>query len=332
MPIAMARAIERALTDDECRAVLIAAGARAAKRWTWANVARDTLDVLSAQGRRWPQRLRSPRRIVAVAGPFAGSASGIGRYDESVLGGPASSDGYDRRTRIVGTRGWIGLRQSRRRRRSAGDRRAMARAIGRFFKPWDVDHIVAALGSSPHHAATADLTSRAPCHVWLHETSLVGLHVGLAHASGSETWALDHVRSVITASESVDLASAIGDDELLDAEGLHRAGVTMLSPTIETARSVIVSSEQAAATVRRMSPSGPPVLVLPLAHPPGGAPRTPPRALEIVAAGWLADNKAPMLALELLARLREIDGVTLAFVGPATRHNVSRRSRRRSTN
>ena len=67
------------------RDLLLAAGRSAADRWTWRRVAGDAVVALAELGPRWPQRLREPDRRVAIAGPFAGSASGIGQYDESVV-------------------------------------------------------------------------------------------------------------------------------------------------------------------------------------------------------------------------------------------------------
>ena len=84
-PASIAAAIERALVDSAHRDLLLAAGRRAADRWTWRAVATDAVAALTELGPRWPQRLRRPDRRVAIAGPFAGSASGIGQYDEAVV-------------------------------------------------------------------------------------------------------------------------------------------------------------------------------------------------------------------------------------------------------
>jgi glycosyltransferase involved in cell wall biosynthesis len=324
----IARAIERGLNDEGHRVVLLAAGARAVERWTWQRVASDTLDVL-ARGSRWTQRVRQPPTRLALAGPFDGSESGIGRYDEAVLAAlrrarptidGRSMDGHglaDPVTALVdgsGTGHPTGNRD--------GECRTPVRAVGRFVKPWDFDHIIAVLGSSPHHVATAALAAEEPCHVWLHEASLVGLHVGLAHSSGSEKWAIDYVRSVLDSTESAALAASIADAELLDAERLHHLGVTMLGNVLRRARSVIVSSDIAAATVRAVRSDGPPLLVLPLAFPPTTT--SSPTAGSIVAAGWLSDNKAPLLALDVLARLATHHDVTLAFVGPVLEETADR--------
>ena len=308
-PSAIARAIERGLTDDEHRRVLLKAGKRAATRWTWRRVANDTMAALEELGPRWKRQLRSPGRRIAVAGPFAGSESGIASYDESLVGALHHvDDGPDLDVFVDASASPEPTH--------AGPERFPVRALGRYQKPWNYDHIIAVLGSSPHHTATADLAMETPCHVWLHEPSLVGVHVGLAHASGSETWATQYVQSVLQSTESDELIAKITDP--LDATQLDDAGVTMLATTLENARSVIVSSERAAEIVRRVRPDGPPLLVLPLAHPPVHSAPEVPHSAEIVAVGWLAANKAPLFAIDLLARLVDrcagVD-VRLTFVG-----------------
>lgn len=310
-PRSIARSIERALTDDALRAVLLAAGRRAAARWTWTRVATDTIDALAELGPRWPRELRSPHVGVAVAGPFGGSASGIGRYDESVVealverhrtaAGPAIDVFVDASGTSAPTPTELGRRP--------------VRSVGRYVKPWDLDHIVAVLGSSPHHVATADLAVRVPCHVWLHEASLVGVHVGLAHASGSESWAARYLDEVVERCAEQG-AGGLSGTELLDAPLLDELGVTLLGETLSTARSVIVSSDVAASTVRRIRPEGPPLLVLPIAFPAATPPPMPPAGSDIVAVGWLAANKAPALIIEAFARIRRERDAHLTFVGP----------------
>ena len=198
------------------------------------------------------------------------------------------------------------------------------RSLGRFHKPWDYDHVVAVLGSSPHHVATADLVLRVPCHIWLHEASLVGVHLGLAHASGSVSWALADVREVLESTESPGLVELLDDDALLDAPHLDAVGVTLLAATLRQARSVIVSSERAADVVRSIRSDGPPLLVLPLAYPDMGVrERSAPQSLDIVAVGWLAPNKAPADAVEALARLVPTCDARLTFVGPTVDSGVT---------
>jgi glycosyltransferase involved in cell wall biosynthesis len=196
------------------------------------------------------------------------------------------------------------------------------RAIGRYVKPWNYDHLVAILGSSPYHVATAELALVQPCHVWLHEASLVGVHLGLGHASGSRQWAEQHVAGRLERDETAASRALVVDGDLLDAPRFDELGVRLLGETLDRARSVIVSSPQAADIVRSLRPDGAPVLVLPLAHPSVVPPAGPPPPHDVVAVGWLADNKSPELALDVLARL---DGaVTLTFVGQSAGDTADR--------
>ena len=313
---AIAAAIERALTDDDHRRVLLTAGAWAASRWTWERVARDTVDALATLGPRWQRPIRSPRRRLAVAGPALGSGSAIGAYDERVV---AALDALTGAPEIVLFVDSSGTSTPTGRAAASPIERWPVRSLGRYHKPWDVDDVVAVLGSSPHHVATVELVGRVPCHVWLHEASLVGVHLGLAHASGSERWAVDRVREVAIAAESSDVLATLSDSDLLDAPLLDGLGVTLLRPVLDRARSVIVSSDRAAATVRRLRPDGPPLLVLPLASPAVDvARRTPPAAGGLVVVGWLAANKAPLVALDVLDQLSSDHDATLTFVGPTT--------------
>lgn len=310
-PASIAQAIERALTNDEHRQLLLAAARRAAGRWTWPRVAADALDALTDLGPRWPQRLREPERRIAIAGPFSGSMSGIGRYDEAVVEALTRRRAVDVQQPLVDV--FVDGSSSGERTQTGVARRPV-RAIGRYVKPWDFDHLVAVLGSSPHHIATAELALAEACHVWLHEASLVGVHVGLAHQSGSERWAMRHVAERLERDESTTVRAAIGDDEILDAPRLDALGVRLLGETLDRARSVIVSSRQAADIVRGLRALGAPVLILPLGHPPTVSPVEVPGARDVVAVGWLAPNKSPELAVEVLRRLDPT--VSLTFVGP----------------
>ena len=311
-PDAIALAIATALDDPALRDVLLRAGRRAAQRWNWPGVASDILSAIAELGPRWPQRLREPERRVAIAGPFAGSVSGIGRYDESVVEALERRRSADTRAPIIDV--FVDSSGTSEPTDTAAGRWPV-RAIGRYAKPWDYDHLVAVLGSSPHHVATAELALAQRCHVWLHEASLVGVHLGLAHESGSESWARQHVVDRLARDETSMVRSTVRDDELLDAPRFDELGVRLLGETLDRARSVVVSSRQAADIVRGLRPDGPPVLILPLAHPPVVAPAGTPSPTDVVAVGWLAANKAPDLAIDVLARLAP--DVTLTFVGPS---------------
>lgn len=73
----IARAVERALTDDDHRELLLAAGRRAVERWTWANTARAAIGAMAQLGPRQHRELRPPTRRVALMGRFDESESGL---------------------------------------------------------------------------------------------------------------------------------------------------------------------------------------------------------------------------------------------------------------
>jgi glycosyltransferase involved in cell wall biosynthesis len=309
-PAAIAAAIEWALTDEQHRAGLRAAGARAAARWTWREVGRATVEALGELTPRHPRRLRPPARRLALAGPFEGSTSGIGAYDVSVAAALGRRSDCPELHLLVDGSGTPEPTH-------AHPGRFPVRAFGRYVKPWSYDHVVAVLGSSHHHVATADLARHHPTHLWLHEPSLVGVEVGLAHASGSQRWARDHVAARLGASEPPERAARVQPDDLLRAERLHELGITLLGEHLRRARSVIVSSDRAAEIVRSIDPTGAPVLVLPLAHPPVRPARSAPAGREVVCVGWLAPNKAPEVVVAAVGRLRHLPDLTLTFLGPA---------------
>ena len=185
-PRALAAAIVRALTDDSHRSVLLAAGARATERWTWSNVARATLDSLDSLGPRWPQRVRRPATRVALAGRFddgpdESPAATNARVAEALRAGGADV------TVLVDGGG------SPEPTHATPDRWPV-RALGRFVKPWDFDHVIAVLGAAPQHVATSAAARAVPCHLWIHDDALPGVRFG------ANLQALEIARSAIVGS------------------------------------------------------------------------------------------------------------------------------------
>lgn len=291
---AMARAVEWALTDDHHYARLRDAAERTRRRWTWDRVGADALTAITNFAReRRPRHGTVPKRI-GLSAPGPDSPSGIGAYSESVVAQWPQTRGE--LVRFVDT--------------SASDNRPArgawsTAALGRYLPMHDLDDVVVALGSSPHHRASVRVAERWPVHAWLHEATLVGCHVGTAHLSGNDEWA----RSMLA--ERVG-ARAVEFEDLLDADEHHRRGVTFLEPVVRHAKSVIVSSHEAADVVRTCVESAPPILVLPLAFPAVAPVAEIPRR-SIVSAGWVDHNKRPGVLVHLAALL----DVDVTFVGGA---------------
>ena len=72
----IAHAVEKALTDNGHRTLLLAAGRRAVQRWTWANTGQAVVDATTRLGPRQRRELSLPTRRVAL----------MGRFDESETG------------------------------------------------------------------------------------------------------------------------------------------------------------------------------------------------------------------------------------------------------
>lgn len=305
-PAAMARAVQEALDVPARRTELLDAGRAAAARWTWPAVADRVLDAVAQPSTRDRGRPpATPVRRVALIGPFAGSPSGIGAYNQRV--GDAMSRRTDalveRFAELIGT-----------------DLRAappvhVAADFGRRHPAHDHDDVIATFGSSPYHVAALGALAARP-HVWLHESSLVGLHVGRAHRSRDRAWGTAYLRDAVMRNEGADALArltALDADSLFDPAAYHTAGIRLVGEPVRAARSVIVSSEAAAADVRRADPEAK-VLVLPLAVPAAQRVDGPPTRRSMVVAGWLAPNKRAGAVLDVLAHLPP--DVTVEFVGP----------------
>lgn len=191
-PAAIGAAIVRALVDDDHRAVLLAAGRRAVERWTWSSVATSTVDSLAAMMPRWPHRPRRPASLIAVAGVFGAghdgstSTAAIAATNERVVEALGSTG-----TDVIMMVDNAGLPEPT----HAGVDRWPVCALGRYVKPWDLDHIVAVLGAAPQHLATAAMARTMPCHLWIQDDALIGVRFG------ANLQALEIARSVIVSSE-----------------------------------------------------------------------------------------------------------------------------------
>jgi glycosyltransferase involved in cell wall biosynthesis len=185
-PRSIAAAIVRALTDDDHRAVLLAAGAQATTRWTWTNVATSTIASIESIGRRSTPCVRVPSPRLAFAGAFTdGPTEPIAEINEHTVVALRAA-GADV-TVLVDASG------SGEPTHAAPDRWPV-RALGRFVKPWDFDHIVAVLGRAPRHVATSEMARTVPCHLWIHDEAMLGVEFG------ANLQALEIARSAIVGS------------------------------------------------------------------------------------------------------------------------------------
>jgi len=185
-----------------------------------------------------------------------------------------------------------------------------AAGLGRYWYSHDVDHLIVSLGSSPYHAMSVARASEYACHVWLHEPTLVGCHVGIGHQSGSREWADEYMRDRL---RDCNVSEQLWPKDLLDAEAYHVAGIHFLEPVLRHARSVIVSSDEAAQKIRDIRDDVP-ILVLPLAHAMCEPVTQWPSDQLVVSVGWIDASKRPEEVVQSLSRMK----ARLLFVGEAS--------------
>lgn len=295
----IASVITSGLTDEGYRRRLLDIAADTARRCTWANVGRRAFAALATVEANTGSG-RDVERRLALAGPFAGSPSGVGAYNERVLAAWTSDTMIlEPLVDLTGTD-------------LEGSGRHSVAGLDRYVHRHDFDAIVNVLGSSPYHAATVASLGEDAGHVWLHEPSLVGCHVGIGHLSGSREWAEEHLRNELRRCEVIiDRWPA----DLLDAEAYHRAGITFLEPVLDAARSIIVSSNDAAAVVGSIRSDHAPILVMPLAvHVNDRAGMATGRS--VVSYGWLDESKKPEVVIGAIATLSGwMRDIRLTFAG-----------------
>ncbi|MEY3618525.1 MAG: hypothetical protein RL726_1223, partial [Actinomycetota bacterium] len=297
----MTSVIRSGLEDETFRELLVEIASNASSRWTWDRVGRAAVEALSGDSTLSTAQ-RSHRRRVALVGPFAGSPSGIGAYNERILEAWNSTSRSAELEPIIDLTATSG---------TAGHRRNVA-GLGRYFRKHDFDAMVNTLGSSEYHAATlASLGERAG-HVWLHEPTLVGCHVGIGHLSGQRDWAETRLRDEL---RRAGVSESAWPADILDADGYHRANITFLEPVLAAAETVIVSSDDAADVVKSIEPNHPPLLVMPLAAPRNER-ATMPVGRTIVSYGWLDESKKPELLIGAVATLSGwMRDIRLVFAG-----------------
>ncbi|HEX7096468.1 MAG TPA: glycosyltransferase [Acidimicrobiales bacterium] len=312
----MATVVDRAVTDEQFRRRLRDAAARAAQVHTWDNVAQRTVDAY----RRLPPPRRTRRRRVhrvAFIGPLPPTASGVATYNARVL---AALDEPDLDVHVVVE----GLAPGAPRPRT--DRRVVpVEAFDRDYDLHDYDVVVYTIGNQVFHVRTFELALQHPGIVWLHDASLVGLHLTWAQwrarSGRSDQGVLDQIRDEIVAA----YGDAAPIDRLLAEPFSHRPfvdhGVHLTARLARGARHLVVNSSVAADMVRDdVGPDAamPPMTIVPHAvpsftdlgrQPAGDAPL-------VVALGVVDAMKRPDVLVEAVARLgRDVD---LAFVGPWT--------------
>jgi glycosyltransferase involved in cell wall biosynthesis len=306
---ALAARIDTALRDESLRRRLATASSRAAARFSWAAVADATLD---AYQRLQPlpdlaSRRRARPATIAMVGPFAPASSGIADYNERVATALAPLAALDCFAEVDPpyTRG------------STAGRRFAIGTFGRAFSPTAYDSVIYTLGNSRFHRQTVERALAYPGIVWLHDACLAGLYLTRAglYLPGVATEEIDFdaaeafMRAALARCDGDD-RSWLGDD-WWRPEAWVDAGVLMLGEVLRTARSLIVSSEEARRIVVAHGGAGLDVHVVPLAVPP-------PPPLPVTADADAIDDEdgrgSPwVVSLGVVSTVKRIDDLVRAF-------------------
>ncbi len=326
-PSDIARLLRLGLVDESFRQRLVEAGDRAAHRWRWDRVAADAIRAWDGLGRtaevgRTARNAtpRAARRKLAFVGPFGGSPSAIGTYNERLV--PALAEAFDLTCFVEKFWGEapLGL-----------DGRFPAEALDRHVLRGSFDEVLVTLGNSPFHLSSLMNNRCSRTHVWLHEAQLAEAHIGAANLMRCSPWSQRHLRTLLDddghGAEIGGLETDGGSDGLLDVERYRNYGIRLVEPAVREARSMIVSSQLAADICRspQIGYTGP-LLVLGLAFPgvvgtgttslTARSAATPPAGADIAILGWLSERKGITVAVEILRELRRtIPETRLVFIG-----------------
>ena len=325
---ALSTALHRGLTDERFRDELVSVARAAAARWRWPAVAERfvnalaNLDIPDSSTR--TRRIGARRRQIALVGPFGGSPSGIGAYNERLIEPLDELADVTCFVEAFWAEAPLG----------ADGRRFPARALGRHLDPDAFDDIVYTLGNSPFHLTSATmLVPSIQGHIWLHEAQMAELHVGSVHRLKYQEWGDAHLRTEIRIDAGLAtleaLTTADGRDGLFDVDRFHDLDIRLLRRVIDSATTVITSSVIASDIVRRSaSRHNLPILTLPIAFPDAPVPGTgslPTDATEgcdIAVLGWLSSRKGVERAMRILALLALTVDARIVFIGKALEGTV----------
>jgi glycosyltransferase involved in cell wall biosynthesis len=293
----MAGCLAATLSDASRRGRIFEAERRRLQRWTLDGVAQSLGAALMTVPTPRVRGRGSHTSRVAIAAPPPQSVSGIGRYTSMII------DAWEVPDEVVAL---DDLSCADGRHRAQGTA-VGAGSLGRRLQSHDFDHMVLVAGSSEFHAVTAERARLGGAHIWLHEPTLVGAHLGAALRGGGDPWFHRRMDEL-----GIDVPPGH-----VSAEVLHASSIDMLAPIVVDARSLIVSSVDAVSSIQE-SMGGrplPPVLVLPLAHPvrervAGGVTR------RAVALGWLSDGPSIRLLLDAVSK---VPNLQLDLVGGLSR-------------
>lgn len=329
-PADIARVMERALIDEEFRAGLKEAAARAAATHTWDRVAARAMDGYARldEPKALPRRARRPAPLrIALVGPFPPSTSGTAVFNQRLAEALAPRceldcfvDGPLERPPAHGRL----------------FRMFPVLSFGRFLSPYSYDAVFYAIADDDRHGATFEMALPYPGIVWLHDLHIAGLYMSFSHArfdlEGAREYLLNTLRGHYGARAPEHL---IEGDEWSSSPAYEEAGARLSGDLVTRSRGAIVGSHVAAALLRADAgpfPRLPPSWVVPLPAPEvdlHDSPAPSPDGERVVLGlGGTRPRLRPELLVEAMALVVTEVEARLVFVGnvdEASRSGLRRR-------
>jgi glycosyltransferase involved in cell wall biosynthesis len=257
-PAAMAKTIERLLTDQPLRDRMVEYGKTRSQEFTWKISAARTAEEYAALAGRGNGRgkARTTRlRQMAIVTPFPPDQSGIADYTRRVL--DVLCDRHPLETHVV-VNGDPLLYQG-----AATSSRVIAVSVSQF--KWLAEHgyydsIVYCMGNSPHHGYIYELMKEHPGTVWLHDIRLTDFY----------RWYFQEHLGRSIQSTPPELApwarrypSASGDLLLRDNVTQHVQGIYLAAEVASLAQRLIVGSQFSKELIEIEGGTPAPVVVVP---------------------------------------------------------------------
>lgn len=312
----MSAVIERALVDEEFRAGLREAGARASVKHTWANVARRAMEGYARLDRPGPRRSRRTvaETRIALVGPFPPSSSGSSVFNQRLAPVLADrceldcfADGPFDRPAATGRRYRI----------------FPASSLGRFLSPYAYDAIYYTLADDPRHIGTYELSLCYPGIVWFHDLHVASLYLAFSHARFDDDGAREFMSNTLRAHYGSRAPEHLMDsDQWSSSPAYEIAGARLAAEVTRRSRGAVVTSPAARALLQADGgpfPRLPPSWMVPFPVPAVdrlGPP--PPRRPVVLALGGTAPELRPDLLLDAMALVLQDTSAQLVFAGDAT--------------
>ncbi len=324
-PEEMGALIERCLSDDVFRKMIVEAGIKGAREHTWARVAQRTVQGLEKATARgflekaaYVCRRRKPN--IAMVGPLPPAHSGIANYNERIC---------NRLQEKVRLTVYTSHKDSGVPASLVKCRVFRGRSLSDLMDPYAYDALLYTMGNSEHHIETFELCREFPGWLWLHEARFYGLWSSAARMQMSETVSSGQLMSAIREQYGRRTPLIRDSSEACNPHFLRAHDMGLAYEIVAKAKGIILHSEHCRQCLKNDLPPGmsmPPIQRIPLAFPDVLSPvtRTFSEPWIIAHFGIVDAVKHPDLLIEAFSMLNttHLRLVFVGFVDPEDRRRL----------